>query len=387
VLRTLIPIEREVELAEGRMIYLMQVRPYRDLNNVINGAVITFVDISDRKKHQQAQAQLAAIVQSSQDAIISHDLKGVVTSWNAGAEALLGYPASQAIGQPIPSLLLSVPRNEMPRLKAQLVEGEQIQHFESARTTADGHVIEFSVTTSPVRQPDGQVVGASVIARDISESKRADRKAALLLSELDHRVKNILAIVSSVVAQTVSGSTSLAACGEELEGRITAIAKAHSLLTQTGEGEVSLQKIIQTELAPFDRGVCSVTVTGCDVALTPKAGLSMAMAIHELASNAAKYGALSAAGGRVQVETRQREGEAGPLFCLSWTESGGPPVTVPTRRGFGTMLIERTLALDLDAEVKRDFLPDGLRCIFVFPLSEEFGRVRPAPPMRERPGS
>ncbi len=378
VLRTLAPVEREVAVAEGGMSYLMQVRPYRDLNNVIDGAVITFVDISERKKHEQARARLAAIVESSQDAIISHDLDGIVTSWNAGAEQLLGTPASKAIGQSMPKLLEAAEPAGWPDMLSRLRGGERIAHFECARTAQDGRSVDISVTVSPVREGDGRIVGASLVARDISERKAAEQKAALLLGELDHRVKNILAIVSAVVSQTLKTSTSPEAFAVEVKGRIQAIAKAHSLLTQSGQGEMLLRAIVATELAPYDRGAGNIVVTGGDVALTPKAGLALAMAVHELASNAAKYGALSTTAGHLTVAWDVTEDAGQRALTLAWTECGGPAVQPPTRRGFGTVLIERTLTHELDAEVKQEFLAAGLCCSVAMPLTEEVGRVRVA---------
>ncbi|MBV1800399.1 sensor histidine kinase [Siccirubricoccus sp. G192] len=376
VLRTLAPIEREVAVAEGGASYLMQIRPYRDLNNVIDGAVITFIDISERKRHEQARSLLAAIVASSQDAIISHDLHGVVTSWNAGAEQLYGCPTSEAIGQSLSVLLDGLLPDDWPHLLEKLQQGERVAHFDSAKIDKDGRPIEVSVTVSPVKEGDGQIVGASLVARDVSERKIAEQKAALLLSELDHRVKNILAVVSAVISQTLRTSRTPEAFAVELEGRIKAIARAHSLLTQTGQGEMSLSAVVAMELAPYDRGEGNLVVTGGDVTLTPRAGLAMAMALHELASNAAKYGALSTASGRLAVAWHVTGGVGNHALTLIWTEAGGPEVQLPSRRGFGTTLIERTLTHELDAKVDREFLATGLRCTMTIPLTEEVGRLR-----------
>ena len=279
----------------------MQVRPYRDLNNVIDGAVVTFVDISERKKHEQARGLLAAIVEGSQDAIVSQDLAGLITSWNSGAEQLYGYSATEAIGQPMTMLLAKALPNVWPDVLARLEHGERIAQFDSARAGKDGRSVEVSVTISPVRESDGRIVGASLVARDISERKAAEQKAALLLGELDHRVKNILAVVSAVVSQTLKTTSTPEMFAAEVDGRIKAIARAHSLLTESGQGEMSLRAIFATALAPYDRNDGNIGITGRDVALTPKAGLALAMAVHELASNAAKYGALSTPEGRLTV--------------------------------------------------------------------------------------
>ena len=178
-----------------------------------------------------------------------------------------------------------------------------------------------------------------------------------------------------MVSQTLKTSATPEIFALEIEGRVQAIAKAHSLLTQSGLGDVSLRAILQTELAPYDRGNIDIPVSSNDVALTPKAGLSLAMAIHELASNAAKYGALSTEAGRLAVTWAMPGGATAPSMTFAWTETGGPAVSPPTRRGFGTTLIERALAHELDAEVTRDFAAGGLRCTIVIPFTPEFGRV------------
>jgi two-component system CheB/CheR fusion protein len=373
VLRSLTGIEREVVVAEGTS-YLMQVRPYRDLSNVVDGAVVTFIDISERKKHEQAHSLLAAIVESSQDAIISHDLGGIITSWNAGAERLYGYSPAEAIGRSMTMLLAEAVPDGWPEVLARLERGQRIAQFDGAWIAKEGRPVEVAVTISPVREGDGRIVGASMVARDVGECRAAEQKTALLLGELDHRVKNILAIVTAVVSQTLKTSGTPEAFATEVEGRVKAIAQAHNLLTQAGQGELSLRAILLTELAPYDGGNGNLVITGRDVALTPKAGLALAMAIHELTSNAVKHGALSA-GGRLTVTWQLTGSIRARLLTLAWTEAEGPPVQPPVRRGFGTTLIERTLAYELDAEVHREFLEAGPRCTIALPLTAEVGRI------------
>ncbi len=375
VLRTLIPIEREVAMADSAMSYLMQVRPYRDLNNVVDGVAVTFIDISERKKHERARALLASIIESSQDAIISHDLEGIITSWNAGAEQLYGYSALEAIGRSMAMLLGKDLPDDWPQVVATLEKGQQVAHFDSSRTAKDGRPISVSITVSPVREADGRIVGASVVARDISERLDAEQKTRLLLGELDHRVKNILAIVSAVVSQTLKAGLSPEMFDIEVQGRIQAIAKAHSLLTQAGQGEMSLRAFVTTELAPYDRGEGGLAIEGDDVVLTPRAGMTLAMAVHELASNAAKYGALSATSGHLAVRWGTAGDTEGQILTITWTETGGPTVLPPSRRGFGTTLIERALTHELDAQVTREFPASGLRCTIQIPLKEDVGRV------------
>ena len=303
----------------------MQVRPYRDLNDVVDGVVVTFVDITERKKSEATRALLAAIVESSQDAIIGHDLDGVVTSWNEGAEALYGFTAAEATGRMLTALLQDPSFGNWQDMLERLGNGERIESFERCGSGKDGHAIDVAITMSPVRQADGRIVGASLVARNVGERKAAEQRAALLLGELDHRVKNILAIVTAVISQTLRFSETPAAFASEVEGRVLAIAKAHSLLTESGHGGILLSALIATELAPFDHGTgpdtANVSVSGPDVDLTPMAGLALAMAVHELASNAAKYGSLSTAAGRLVVAWEIAPAAEGPVLTLTWAES------------------------------------------------------------------
>ena len=369
-------IEREVAPVRSDISYLMQVRPYRDVNNQVDGAVITFIDISERKAREQAQARLASIVESSQDAIISHDLDGNITSWNLGAEYLYGYQSAEVMGRALASLLHDALPDAWPDVLIRLQAGEQIPQFESERTAKDGKVIQVAVTVSPVLAKNDKVAGAAVVARDISARLLAERRSALLLGELDHRVKNILAVVSAIVSQTIKSGLEPVRLAAEIEGRIAAITKAHSLLTNSGEGIVSLKAILMTELAAYDRGTGNVLISGPGVALTPRAGMALAMAFHELASNAAKFGALSSVGGLLTVASEAILDAAAPTLTIIWMESGGPPVTLPTRSGFGTTLIEQALIYEFDAEVSRQFLPEGLWCTITLPLTPEIGHIQ-----------
>jgi chemotaxis family two-component system sensor kinase Cph1 len=165
----------------------------------------------------------------------------------------------------------------------------------------------------------------------------------LLMAELDHRVKNTLASIQAMVAQTSRSASSLAAFTHGLDRRIRSMSRAHSLLTQSRWEGVSLDVLIQQELDAYRAEHANVTISGPDVMLLPKAALALSLAIHELATNAGKYGALSAAGGHVDIRW-QFDPHAG--LELRWQESGGPPVSKPTRRGFGSILIERALSLE-----------------------------------------
>ena len=240
---------------------------------------------------------------------------------------------------------------------------------------ADGSTIWVHDSISFLADADGRASRVISVTLEIEQRKRAEEQAGLLLGELDHRVKNILAIVSSIVAQTLKAAPSPEIFAETVEGRIKAIAHAHSLLTNQGGGQTTtLRDLIKIELEPYERR--EILVEGPDLVLAPKAGLSFAMALHELASNAAKYGSLSDPNGRLDITWTATAGDD-PRLQLRWVESGGPRIAAPpARRGYGTTLIERSMAYELDAEVDRRFDEGGVVCTIEIPLTPMVGELR-----------
>lgn len=240
----------------------------------------------------------------------------------------------------------------------------------------DDQGMTFILRIRPYKTVENVIDGVVMTFLDISERKRADDRTAMLLGELDHRVKNILAIVSSIVALTLKTAESPEAFAASMEGRISAIARAHGLLTEGGgSGEALLRDLIERELAPYDRHGMNVKIAGPSVLLTPKAGLTLAMVVHELASNASKYGALSTPEGHLAVNWNyEGRGDACRL-TLDWLETGGPPVSPPAREGFGTTLIERTIGYEMDGTIAREFLPSGLHCSIAVPLTGAVGHL------------
>ena len=379
VLRTLASVERELHSADGKRTFLIRIKPYRTTSNVIDGTVITLVDISERQRLERDRAHLAAIVQSSEDAIISHDLVGNITSWNHGAQLIYGYVENEVLGKPMSLLLADHQIDDWTKFLARLRAGESIANLDVRRTTKDNRRIDVSLKISPIRDDDGAIVGASAVARDISERKAAEERASLLMAELDHRVKNILAVAGSVVTQTLKSDAPLETLRREIEGRIIAMARAQSVLTGQGGVESSVNDLIEAELTPFKANrnvVVSTDATG-DVLLSSQASLSLGLALHELATNAAKYGALSAESGLLEVSWSLTKGERGPQLTLIWSESGGPAVEPPSRRGFGSKLIELSLERGLGANVLREFRTSGLHCVIEVPLHSDVGRWQP----------
>jgi PAS domain S-box-containing protein len=176
---------------------------YDDAGTFI-GAVNMLVDISDRKRADINAQKLASIVESSDDAIVSKDLDGIITSWNRGAEQLFGYRAEEVIGKPVSILIPADRLDEEPRILEQIRRGERVDHYETIRRRKDGRLLDISLTVSPIRDADGRIVGASKIARDITERKRAQERQKLVVSEMKHRIKNTLATIQAIATQTLN---------------------------------------------------------------------------------------------------------------------------------------------------------------------------------------
>ncbi|MGH8146694.1 MAG: chemotaxis protein CheB [Rhodanobacteraceae bacterium] len=330
---------------------------------------VLFTDISRRKHEENAVARLASIVDSTDDAIISKDLEGIVTSWNSSAEWMFGYSAEEAIGKPISALIIPEGRMaEEDDILRRIARGEAIEHFETVRRRKDGSRLDISVTISPLTVA-GRVVGASKIARDITERKRAEQHRDLLINELNHRVKNTLATVQSLAMQTFKGPGTKRAL-ETFDARLLALSAAHNVLTRESWKGAGIREIVHNATEAWSGGAMShLDVNGPELRLRPAAALALAMALHELATNATKYGALSNNAGKVSVHWAVSDDDPAN-FKLQWLERGGPPVRAPSTRGFGTRLIEFGLAQDLGGTVELAFNDAGVECTIDAPLDD-----------------
>jgi PAS domain S-box-containing protein len=310
-----------------------------------------------RDSERQSQF-LASIIESSDDAIVSKDLNGVITSWNEGAERIFGYVAEEAVGKPITMLIPEDRHDEEPTILNRIRHGERIDHYETIRQRKDGGLIHISLTVSPIKDARGKIVGASKIARDITDRKRADDKIATLAREAEHRTKNVLATVQATV--NLSQAETPEGLKQAIEGRIQALANVHTLFVQSRWTGAELTNLAMQELAPYLHGAYArAQIDGPQVWLEPNTAQMLAITLHELATNAAKYGALSVAQGNVAVTwSHAPDGR----FVLRWIERGGPPVKAPTRQGFGTRVVERMVTGQLKGELRLDWRAEGLVC-------------------------
>jgi PAS domain S-box-containing protein len=321
-------------------------------------------DVTERKQIRAALHEseerlhwLASIVQSSDDAIVSKNIDGIITSWNKGAERVFGYTVEEAIGQPITIVIPQDRQDEERTILTRIRRGERIEHFETVRQRKHGSLIVVSLTISPVKNAEGKIVGASKIARDITEQKRSQEQIATLAHEAEHRSKNLLANVQAMV--NLSQAAGVADLKKAIEGRIQALANVHSLFVATRWIGAELSTIAEQELAPYTAtGEKRLRIDGPQVLLEPTTAQAVAVTLHELATNAAKYGSLSVANGVVDLKWSH---EANGRLHLRWEETGGPTVRPPTRSGFGGRIIEQMIA-QLKGESRFDWRADGLVC-------------------------
>jgi PAS domain S-box-containing protein len=310
------------------------------------------------RESEQQSRWLAAIVESSDDSIVSIDLDGIIRSWNKGAERIFGYFAEEVIGKPITILIPPDRHDEEQRILERVRCGERVEHYETVRQCRHGRLIDISLTVSPIRNIHDKVIGASKIARDITEGKRREAQIAILAREAEHRAKNVLATVQATVH--LSHSDTADGLKRAIEGRIQSLANVHRLFVESRWTGADLRSLVTQELSPYSReGDGQARIEGPQLMVEPDAAQAIAVTLHELATNAAKYGALSVPEGYVQVEwSRAADGR----LVLRWTEANGPAVTPPTHQGFGTRVMEKMITNHLGGQIRFAWRAQGLAC-------------------------
>lgn len=360
-------VEAVAERPDGsRVPFMPYPTPIFDKSGKLIGAVNMLVDLTEVKHSQELDARLAAIVESSQDAIISKGLDGKIISVNRAAEQLFGYTAAELVGMPVTRLFPEDRLEEEVSIIERIRRGIRVESYETVRRRKDGSLFDVSLTVSPIRDAGGRVIGASKIARDITERKRAQEQRELLLREMNHRVKNLFTLASGIVSLSARSQASQDDMVRALQGRLMALARAHELtLPDLAHGAVgtntgtSLEELLSTIIAPFQSSqseTARIAMGGPSVHIGKQAMTGMALLLHELATNSAKYGALSTPTGSLSV----RWSVDGEKVELHWLEDGGPKIDgEPEREGFGSR-IARGTTIQLDADLSREWLPDGL---------------------------
>lgn len=364
--------EDEAETTDGRW-FLRRVLPYRGVDGVGDGVVVTFIEITQLKRTEQAlrdsEARLRIALSAGRMGVWDWDMVTSEVHWDAEQYEICGIDPGMPV-HTVETFYDLVHPEDRPGLRAAvertLSDGSDYQQ-EFRVVRPDGQVRWIASRGSRMADPHGGTARIVGVNFDITARKRAEERQRLLMAELDHRVKNMLAVVQSLIAQTRAGSAPAEEFALALERRIQAMSRTHVLLTQSRWAGANLHDILAEEILPFrDPQREVVRVVGEPLMVKPKAATALSLAFHELVTNAAKYGALSQPGGRVEVSWER----TGAALTLRWVERGGPPVEMPRRRGFGTVVVERNLAYELNAAAVLDFAPEGVSCTVVMPMDQ-----------------
>lgn len=370
--------ERIVEHADGSRIFVsINIDPLRDAKGNLIGAVNCFLDITERKQtdealvrsrllsHEQEQ-RWAATYEHAAIGISEIAPDGRFLRVNEAICAITGFSREDLLANKL--FTHTHPDDadvDREGFRKQIAGELPFYSVEKRFVRKDGRVIWMSVRSSPVRDAKNQLLYIVRVVQDITERKEAEQRQKLLVDELNHRVKNTLATVQSLAAQTARAEIAPDAFRERFEGRLIALSKAHDQLTAHHWESGELRELLTAGLAPYVApGEGRLVLRGEDTVLRPRAALTLAMVVHELATNAAKYGAWSAPGGAVEVRWQP----SGGTLQIHWVEQGGPAVSEPDRRGFGTRFIEGSVANELGGRAELTFAETGLRCAIEIPF-------------------
>lgn len=384
VLATGVPVhdvERRVHRPDGNeIIVTVNIEPLRNVHGEVVGAVECMIDITDSRRTTLAleQSRLDAEEQEQRHAATyEHAAIGIAEIAPDGHFVRVNEAICTITGRAREDLISGyLFRDTHPddvdadrQAFNKQVSGElQFYSIEKRFVRPDGRTIWISVRSSPVRTAAGTLLYVVRVVQDITERKEAERRQKLLVDELNHRVKNTLATVQSLASQTSRSTGSPKLFSSAFEGRLIALSKAHDQLTRHHWENAELRELLAGSLAPYASASAErIVLRGEDVVLRPRAVLTLAMAVHELTTNAAKYGALSVPTGSVEITWRPVVEEGRKHLRIDWIESGGPEVVVPKRRSFGSRMIEGSIDAELGGIAKLNYPAEGLRCEMLIP--------------------
>ena len=365
VLSQLAPIRREIRSRKNRW-YDVSVRPYRTADGKIDGVVVTFIDITERRRTENSLRQQKQLVELSSAPIFVWDFDGGILEWNRGSEVLYGYSREEALGRNKPELLATVvPGSSFAELKATLLRHGRWSG-ELKHRTKDGRQLTGESRLELASFDDRRLVLEST--NDITERKLGEERQQLMIKELNHRVRNILAVVQAIARYTLRSEQSKEEFAESFGARLSALATCHTLLAESDWKGTDLEALVRAQLSPYtSERPNSLQVLAQKVVLPADLASSLGLVLHELATNAAKYGALSRPRGTIHVNWSLGPRDHQQILSLTWRETGGPRVKEPSHTGFGTELIDRVLP---GASIKRTFGKDGLVCTIEAPVPE-----------------
>ncbi len=386
VLRTLTTIEREVRGSDADATYIMRMLPYRTVDNVISGVVLTFTDVTRISAAERRIDELAHDLRNQVESLqtlldlvpvgifILESRDAELVRVNRRGAQMAGEPEEQrGLGPLVERLRLSIDGADVPieqhPLQRAARSGEKMRGIEAQMLRADGSTLDVMFSVTPLFRESGEPRGAIAAVVDISDRKAAELHQQALLHELQHRVKNILVSVNALAARMLRRNEPPEVFAEAFLDRLRAMGRMHDLLAQHNWQGTELRELVLAALAPFGAAArFSLAVEGPFVLVGPEPSAVLGMIFHELATNAVKYGALGAPDGSVAVHWRIEGSDLNQRVALEWTESGGPPVTPPQREGFGIGFVRRSVQYEVEGTFDVAFPADGLRVTMTMPL-------------------
>jgi PAS domain S-box-containing protein len=341
----------------------------------VSAVAVIVTDLAEQKRRDElaAAARFAkAVLEQATEAMVVCDARGRITYASRAAVVLAGRdPAGLTLAEALPALGTVTAGTAVEEQSRAALAGSVVHGVEVEVGAPEGRRFCL-LSAGPLRDGTGTIRGSVVTLIDITRRKQAEQHQQLLLRELSHRVKNMLALILSVARQTGARITAVDDFLDAFEGRLHALAAAHELLTESGWRNTSLAELARAALAAHDQpGSERIGIGIEDLPLTPAAAQDLVLVLHELATNAAKHGALSVPGGAVTLAGRIAGGE----LVLAWSEAGGPPVAPPSEVGFGTMLLEQIVEHRYEGRVELDWRSEGLVCTLRIPTAEFAGRA------------
>ena len=341
----------------------------------INIAIVTLLNkaIERLVAHER---NIRALVEGTPNGIVVVDEYGVIRTVNRSAETLFGYDRSQMLGQKIELLIPQAKRAAHVAFRREFIQSPESRPMGAGRDLTavrkDGTEFPVEIGLNPVSRDHKTAVVATVI--DISERKAAQGRQQFLVGELKHRSANLFSVIQSIASRTLGEKRTLAEAKQIFEGRLMALSRAHNMLAEAAWTGAPLAEIIKKELEAF---ADNVSVNGCELLVNTPAAQQFALIVHELATNASKYGALSAARGKITIEGKIERVNGEQIFAMAWRESGGPRVRKPRRRGFGsTILVDGARSFGRHADLR--FEPQGLSYELRLPLTNILAQAEPA---------
>lgn len=355
--------------------YILAATPFHFSTTL--GVAVTFTDVTERVRAEateQSERAARAVIASANEAVLVCDRNGIITHANVAARTVFdGDPVGMAFADAVP---LNFPNAtgvmQSEDIVQMAIRGTALQGVEAHAPQAP-RVKDYLVSAAPLRIGNDAISGCVVTMVDLSQRKAAEKQQLLMMRELDHRVKNTLALVLSISSRTLHNEDTLEGFQKAFTGRIQALAATHNLLAENSWTDLRIDDVVESELAPYATGAAGrLVIRDLARAMAPRAAIAFGLVIHELATNAVKYGALSVPTGKISVRGLPSP-DGDERFVVEWRESGGPPVHQPTRKGFGQTVITRSLQYSSTGGAEVEYAPEGLICRIALPVEDLHG--------------